>query len=513
MKKGLTGLAAAAVLAAIVWLLVPGEPPPGIVLFTVDTLRADRLGCYGNAMWERSPSPVADALAAEGLLFEECIVPRGQTHPSIASMLFGKYPITHGLRENGQKPAPGQVSFAELLRDTGYDTAGFAANLNAFTLRSPQRPAWWTRGLDSFGDGYGGDPRTAIRANPQNQWLWDERVVQQAVEWIRERRVREVRPFFLWVHLYDVHKPFVPHESYPDFYPDYAGPLELPEAGGAATQPDPRDPITPAVDAATLAGVRLPPGDHRKVLACYDASVYGVDARIGRILDELEAQGLMENTWVVYSSDHGEELGDHNNYYYHGASIYDTVLRVPLIVRGPDAAPARRTAALVQNVDLAPTFLEIAGVKAPREMEGISLLGLLTGKAATGRDAVVAEWQDLIYSVSDGKTKYIFNPRGACPLKPPWSARQNSAGGGGFVYGFEEFYALERDPLEQDNIIAGRGPEAQAMREALRVWLAAPARRRGFDTGELTPEERELIENLGYTAPGADRKDVRFRER
>jgi arylsulfatase A-like enzyme len=512
MTKVLTALAAAVALAAIVWLCIPGEPPPGIVLLTVDTLRADRLGCYGNDQWGRSPSPVADALAAQGLLFEQCIVPRGQTHPSIASLLLGKYPITHGLRENGQKPAPGQLSLAEVLRGAGYNTAGFAANLNAYTLRSPRRPAWWTRGFETFGDGYGGDPVTALRTVPQNQWLWDERVERQALEWIRGLRTREVRPFFLWVHFYDVHKPFLPHESYPDFYPEYEGPLEMARPGGPAGPASAIDPITPAVDGATLAGESLAPNDHRKVLACYDAAVYGVDARIGRILDALDAQGLTETTWVVYSSDHGEELGDHNSYYYHGASIYDTVLRVPLIVRGPGVEPGFRTGALVQNVDLAPTLLEIAGARAPREMEGVSLLDLLAEPNGAAREIAVAEWQDLIYSISDGRAKYIFNPKGACPLKPPWRAGAGPDAARGFVYDFEEYYDLEGDPLEQTNLAADRGPQIQAMRRELERWLAVPARRQGFDAGTLAPEEIELLEKLGYTAPGADRRDVRFRK-
>jgi hypothetical protein len=146
-------------------------------------------------------------------------------------------------------------------------------------------------------------------------------------------------------------------------------------------------------------------------------------------------------------------------------------------------------------------------------MEGIALLDLPSGRPAAGRAIAVAEWQDLIYSVSDGEVKYIFNPRGACPVKPPWRAGAGPAAARGFVYDFEEYYDLASDPLEQENLVAGRAAEAAAMRKELESWLAAPARRREFRSGTLTPDERELLEKLGYTAPGAGRKDVRFRDR
>jgi len=506
MRRVLILCAAILIAAAAVWFLVPHEEPPCIVLFSIDTLRADRLGCYGNDRWHASPSPVADRLAAEGILFDNFTATRGQTHPSIASMLLGKYPITHGLRENGQKPRPEQTSFVELLADEGYATAGFASNLQAYTIRTPRRAAWWTHGFETFGDGYGGDPLGEIRRPLQDQWGWDNRVEAQAVEWIRGHARKGKEPFFLWVHFFDVHKPYLPDDSCPDFMPGYGGPLAR---GGDY------DRITPAIDKATLSGSPLAPDDHDYVLACYDAGVAGADARIGRIMKELEAAGLMEKTWVVYTSDHGEELGDHNNYFYHGASIYESVLRLPLVVRPPKGrseSPGLKTSALCQNLDLAPTFLELAGISPPEEMEGISLRGLFTNDdRSTGRELAVAEWQDLIFSVSDGSMKYIFNPHEACPVKPPWSWPPGSPPPRGFVYQREELYDLLRDHKEKQNIAGSRPNVTEEFRKKLGRWLSDPSRQEGFDTNtELTSEEREILERLGYTAPSADRRDVRF---
>ena len=537
MRRVLALCALGVIAAVAIWFLIPSAEPPCIVLFSVDTLRADRLGCYGNDRWDTSPSPVADGLAAEGILFENFSAPRGQTHPSIASMLLGKYPITHELRENGQKPRPGQVSFVELLAEGGYATAGFVANLQAYTFRTPQKPAWWTHGFETFGDGYGGRPIFEVQIPLQDQWGWDKRVEEQAIEWIGKQARKEKEPFFLWVHFFDVHKPYLPERGCPYFMPDYTGPLLLPdrklisryrylthpEEGRERAGAESYDKVTPAIDQATLSGKSLAPEDHDYVLACYDAGVAGADGRIGRILMAMENAGLMDNTWVVYTSDHGEELGDHNNYYYHGASIYESVLRIPLLVRAPResvrapredvrAPRGTRTAALCQNLDLAPTFLELAGITPPEEMEGISLLGLFTGKdRSAGRELAVAEWQDLIYSVSDGSMKYIFNPRKACPVKPPWVWHAGSSAPQGFVYEREELYDLLRDPGEQSNIVAERQNVAREFKKRLGRWLNDPARQGGFSNNDdLSSEEKEILERLGYTAPSAERRDIRF---
>lgn len=519
MKTGLTLLAAAAVLGFLFLFLLTGAPPPSFVIISVDTLRADHLGCYGNDRWGRSPSPAIDRLAAAGLRFDNCFAPRAQTHPSMASMLFGTFPITHGLRENGLKPASGQTSFVQPLREAGYATAGFVANLKAMTLKSPARPTWWTHGFDKYGDGFGGrfQYETGDAVTMENQWAWDERVEKQALHWIERTSREQEKPFCLWVHFYDPHKPFVPNESCPDFYPDYEGPLDpLVEE----TDLGPFDRIGPLIRQATLEGRPLPPAEHEKILACYDASLAGVDRRIESILDALEKNGMMENTWIFFLSDHGEELGDHNNYYYHGASIYDSALRIPLIVKGPGSPCGEATSALVQNLEIAPTVLDLAGLTPPDQMEGYSIKNLLLGEeAGREREFAFAEWQDLIYSVSDGKTKYIFNPRGACPVKPPWGLagpdgpfQPNDRRARGFSIDIEELYDLTVDRGERKNLAAVKPELARVMRGVLSAWLREPGRRTDRGLDEASPEElREIIQSLGYGGFDPDRREVRFR--
>ena len=520
MKTWLRLLAIAALIALLIFQFLPDDPPPSFVIISVDTLRSDHLGGYGYARWGRSPSPAIDRLAAGGLRFENCFAPRGQTHPSMASMLFGTFPITHGLRENGLRPVDGQTSFVEPLRKAGYATAGFVANLKAMTLNPPIRPTWWTKGFDTYGDGFGGRflHETGDAVTMENQWVWDERVEKQALTWI-ERTGREPgQPFCLWVHFYDPHKPFVPDASCPDFYPEYEGPLD---PLVQETERGPIDRIAPMIRSATLERRPLPPSEHDRILACYDASLAGVDERIGRIIDALTKEGLMENTWVFFLSDHGEELGDHNSYYYHGASIYDSVLRIPLIVRGPGAPRGKSTKALVQNLEIAPTILELAGISPPDAMEGISIDELLLdGGDGRGRDFVFAEWQDLIYSVSDGRMKYIFNPRGACPIKPPWSLvgpegplDPSDPRTQGFSIDCEELYDLAVDRGEWKNLVDLRPEAASAMRGKIEAWINEPGRQPDRVLKEVSSEDlRKIMQSLGYGGFDPDRREVRFKK-
>jgi arylsulfatase A-like enzyme len=492
------------VLLGVWYVLTPGTPPPNIVLLSIDTLRADRLGCYGNDMWGESPSPVLDRLAAQGILFERCFAPRGQTHPSIASMLTGKYPITHALRENGQGLHARHATIAELLKQGGYATAGFASNLpvQADPVRNPAAspPSWWTRGFDACGDGYGGNFNAETgRGVIEDQWTWDERVEQQTLQWIDGYARRgEGKPFFLWTHFYDPHKPYIPHRSCPDYYPDYEGPLEPPIDLEFGT---PRDRVTELINEATRGGRPLEEKDHRKVLAMYDASLFGVDQRFGRILDALRAKGMLENTWIVFTTDHGEEMGDHNFYYYHGASIYNSVLAIPLIITGPGVAPGRRTSSLVQNVDIAASIMDLADVDPPRMTEGLSLLDIARGgEEDIGRGFAVAEWQNKIYSYSDGRHKYIFNPNGVHPRKPPYFATE-----GGFKYDRFELYDLEADPGETRNLWEGNRALATALRDKLLEWLRLDGHDPTGRSSIVSEGMNEAMKQLGYT--GGDMKD------
>lgn len=480
---------------------------PNIFLISIDTVRADTLGCYGNDRWGTSPSPNIDRLAEKGVLFENFYAPRGQTHPSIASMMTGKYPITHTLRENGFILPTRHRTVIQMFQKHGYDTAAFAANLpKVDNPMNPQsRAAWWTRGCNQYDDGYGENFEEETRlAAIEDQWKWDERTEKSTLDWIEGYKPELGKPFFLWSHFYDPHKPYLPHESSPDLFPDYKGPLE---ERISMKGEKPVDNVTALINKATRKGEPLSDEDHKQVLALYDSSVFGVDERIDRLLAALQEKGVLENTWIVVTSDHGEELGDHQQYYFHGASIYDAVLKIPLIVVGPKAKAGLRVEQLVQNVDLAPTLLQLAGYNPLPGMEGYSFSDVVLGKSEKfERDYVVAEWQDLIYSWFDGEYKYILNPLGACPVKPPF-ARANKA----FEYDREELYNIKEDPTEQNNIVKENEEIVRAMRKKLEQWIHQDQHQKSMKTSKTAEGSVEAMQALGYMGATNDRRDVKFK--
>lgn len=489
--KRLCGLMAPVLLIGIFWGCGPSDARPNFLLISIDTVRADHLGCYGNQMWDQSPTPQMDKIAKEGVVFERCIAPRGQTHPSIASMLTGKYPIAHSLRENGQWLKETHSSFIQYLSFKGYRTAGFASNLykEMNPLTHSAQANWWTRGLDDFDDGYNGDFKGETDPNRvEDQWTWDERVEKKTLDWIKA--FDSHKPFFLWTHFYDPHKPYIPHPSCPDFYPEYEGPLKTPLGEKDGKQVDN---VAALIDPKTRAGQPLSKEDYKKVMALYDASIYGADLRVGRIMEALKQKGLLENTWVFITSDHGEELGDHNHYYYHGASIYDAVLHVPLIVMGPLAKKGLRVKGEIQNIDMAPTILELASFGAlPAGMEGESLVPALVGeKDGVTRKYAVGEWMHLIYSLSDGQVKYIHNPKGICPKKPPFMKE------GYFKYDTQELYFLDQDPKEQNNVIQDHQDMAEKFAKLLKQWKNLE----GHKPNEFSQTQtgiNDVLKRLGY---------------
>ncbi len=476
--------------------------PRNVLIVSFDTLRADRLGAYGNQDWNDSPSPWADLLASEGALFEQVYAPRGQTHPSLAAMLTGKYPITTGLRENGQQLAPGHLTIFERLADEGFQTGVFVANFRV----GSQKDSWVARGAEVAV----GRPSAAHdREAPRNdrQALWDDRVEEAAVDFLANVDVK--RPFAAWVHFYDVHKPYNPPEGYENLYGTGGRvPRRLRSPGLVGERLD------RYLEDITLEAHDLRPAVLRRIRGLYDETVTATDARLGRILDTLRDGGLLDSTYVLFTADHGEELYDHNRYFFHGASIYEGVVRLPLVVRGPDIPRGRRLTTLVQNIDIAPTLLDLLDVPADAAMEGHSLAPLLRGETDQPPTTPYAfvEWQDLIYAVTDGRFKLIWNPEHVHPRKSPY-ARLRAPARLGFRIDCIEAYDLQSDPLEQVNLLAdfdftgeqdglGLPASLQPLFESLQDWLADPRHQGGMNPAGLDAAQIENLQALGYVATG-----------
>jgi len=328
-----------------------------VLLVSIDTLRPDRLGCYGYAA---AATPRLDALARGGLRFEQATTVMPLTLPAHSSLLTGTFPPHHGVRDNGGfYLSEGETTLAEVLKARGYRTGGF---VSAFVLDS----RWGiSQGFEKYFDDFDLSKNEAAGMDAI-QRRGDE-TAGKAVEWLREEKQR---PFFLWVHLYDPHAPYAAPEAYASRFP------------------------------ATPSGA-------------YDAEIAWTDSVVGGLLDSLAADGRLAKTLVLVVGDHGESLGEHKEP-THGFFIYDATIRIPLIVAGP-GIPARSVPAPVRIVDVMPTILDRLAVPVPAAVQGRSLLRLedgqdLPGFAESWYPRYHYGWSEL-QAIRDSRYKLIEAPR------------------------------------------------------------------------------------------------------
>lgn len=302
--------------------------PANLLLVTLDTTRADRLGCYGS---KTVATPYLDALAARGVVFDNAISPSPLTLPAHCSILTGLFPAEHGVRDNGGFALPPErVTLAEVLAARGWSTGGF---VSAYVL---DRRWGIAQGFEHYRDEFT-IPRDRAITLEEVQRRGDD-TVAKALAWIKQKAPGR---FFAWVHLYDPHAPYDP----------------------------------PAPFAARYAG------------RPYDGEIAWTDALVGRLLEGLKSLGLTDRTVVAVIADHGESLGEHGET-GHGLFLYEPTTRVPLILAGPRSElKPRRVRDVVRSTDLAPTLLELLGIDptAPKGLargDGQSLVALLAGRSA-----------------------------------------------------------------------------------------------------------------------------------
>jgi arylsulfatase A-like enzyme len=422
-----------------------------IVLLTVDTLRADRLGGYGYAV--RPNSPKIDAQLASGVTFESAMSPRASTWPSLASLLTGLYPSGHGVVENGYGFADDMPTFPKLLKGAGYQTGAFLSNMCQANHK----------GWDSFACSGGQDGKS----------------VRRALEWAGA--AKRDRPFFLWVHLFGAHPPYYNGgDLAAQLDPGYQGPL-----GTRKWQ----------LNQVMEKKMALTERDVRHLNAIYDAAVMGTDRLSAALLDGLRQAGLLERTLVVFTADHGEELYQHNGYLYHACSVYQTTLHVPLGIAAPSLiAAGGRVPQTVETVDVLPTMLDLVGVPKPAEQHGRSLVPYLErpGGGGAGKPAFSEYGSTSIRTVTRGNWKYVENPDGVEPVCIPDAPMPH------FPIARAELYDLAADPGETRNLAAGQPGQTAELSKLIRERFAR-IKRRGGQQG-LSDELKEELKSLGYVA-------------
>lgn len=422
--------------ASLAWGCAPAPSgPPPIVLISIDTLRSDHLSCYGY--WR--PTPHIDALAREGVRFDEAHATAPWTLPSHMSLLTGLFPAQHGVEEESQVLDPGVGLLAEALSRAGYRTAGFAANDYLSGAYG------FSRGFDTY----------EVVPYRGNDLPLAEAVVRRALRWLR--RLEADRPFFLFVHLMDPHYPY-------DAPPPFAGRYSAEYQGRIDGSPN-----------SIVANLRsrMARADLEHLIDLYDEEIAYVDAQVGRLLGAVRGRPDGERSVVVLTSDHGEEFKEHGSL-GHALTLYREQSHVPLILSDP-ASPyrGRQVSAPVRLVDVAPTIAEIARLE-PTDpfvagLVGIPLSRHLAAPLPAPLPVIVetSRWGPKRTAVSLAGRKAIS------PMTYRWWLGRGNGGSWSrpWLKGLE-IYDIDADPAETRvrEVSAGDGALAELTEWRERTW-------------------------------------------
>ena len=419
--------------------------PPNIILITLDTVRADRMGFLGS---QRGLTPNLDGLARDSAIFTRAYSQVPLTTASHATILTGTYPQFHKVNDFQVALAKDLPYAPEILHRAGYNTAAF---VGAMVLDPKQRFArGFDRGFDSYDAGFKDWQPPLDRYNTRERRAGV--VVARVLAWLRGR---PKGPFFLWVHLYDAHYPYDPP----------------------------------------------PPYKRKYAAAPYDGEIAYVDSAAGKLLAELRAQGLYDGSIITVMSDHGEALGDHGED-THGIFLYDETIHVPLLIKlphskvGGKSESGKRIESRVELVDVLPTVLQAAGVEVPPEVQGESLLRIMSGGDA-GRDSSGAEKQAERPAYSE--TDY---PR----LAFGWSSLR-ALRTGKYLYieaPNRELYDQSADPKDTHNLSSINSAVADTLGGQLEVFRRKTSSDRQAPVQAMDPGAQAKLAALGYIAAGSN---------
>ncbi|MBI5362304.1 MAG: sulfatase [Planctomycetes bacterium] len=379
-----------------------GPRPPNVLLISIDMLRADHVSAYG---YTRPTTPAIDRLAQEGTLFEEHISSSSWTLPAHAALFTSLPDGIHGATDTDKALGPAATTLAERFQSAGYETVGFFAGPYL-------HPAFgFGQGFDRYENctSYAKE----LDSEPSAQWSMDPKVMREShadvtnptvlarfVSWFQGR---SERPFFAFVHLWDAHFDFVPPPPWDQrFDPEYKGTVD-----GKGFFFDER--INPT----------MPARDLEHLIALYDGEIGWTDQHVGQICALLASRGLLDDTVVLVTSDHGTEFFEHGRK-GHRQTLYDEVVHVPCVLRYPKAVPAHaRVKQTTRSIDVGPTLLALAGLEAPADVIGESLLPLLKPGNSVRPPRAVCELDSVgihLRAVRTSKWKFVDRVDAGDPL-------------------------------------------------------------------------------------------------
>ncbi|MEM8995334.1 MAG: sulfatase [Acidobacteriota bacterium] len=429
------------------------EDRPHLVVYLIDTLRADHLGAYG---YPRDTSPHIDRFAAEeAVLFENAQAQTSWTRAAVASILTGLWSQLHGALDDPDMLAEELVTLPERLQEAGYLTAGFVSNGNA---------------AENFGFAQGFEHFEYLNQLNDGQRLARAHQLNDAVYAFLDAHKDDPRPLFLWIHTIDPHAPYMAPEPFHSKFSNRPRDLE----DGSIKRL-----IAMQTDVEPVAQAEV---DH--LIDLYDAEIAANDAAFGDLLEQLRARGLYDRSAVAVLSDHGEEFFEHGGL-QHGRTLHSDQLDTPLIMRVPGMAAGLRRTETAEHVDLAPTLIELAGAAPLEQTQGQSLLPLMTeGEVAWDNRSVAYLQLRGIRSASfldeKGDFKAVID----------------------YLDGAESYPAMynRRDDRVEANPLDGDSESMRSRYLASRLRLQVAGAQRLFDggTAELPEETIEQLRALGY---------------
>ena len=418
-------------------------PDCNVLLITIDALRADHMGCYG---FVRNTSPRMDEFCGESIVFEQAVSAWPKTTPGLGTILTGKYGRAIDMMYSTYDPLPEYVlTIPEILKKKGYATGAFPANANLHKTKG------WPQGFDEYCETW--MERDGDRPNNVNR---------KAIEFIKNN---SEGPFFTWIHYIDPHTKyraaeksfkykFINDPYYNELLYDDDKSIQLP-----VQEPPEYQWFTTGVNGIPLEAVVEDEDDIRFYIAEYDAEITYTDHYLGELIDFIKQSGLWDNTIIIVSADHGESLGDHDWYFDHGRYAYDASSRIPLMVYVPGLTPMR-VSHPVSTIDYAPTILDLVGLEPVKDMQGVSLVPVLTGETEKVREYVFNEAgyvRDHQRAVWDGRWKLMYIP-----------SRQAQLDMRGVEF---ELYDLSVDPLETKNLASDYPEVVDRLSNELFVWM------------------------------------------
>ncbi len=399
-----------------------------VLIITMDTTRADHIGCYG---YKEARTPNIDSIAARGVRFAKAYTPAPLTLPAHCSIFTGKYPFAHHVRNNGSYHlTPDQKTLAGILNENGF--AATSAFVASFTLDSRFGLA---QGFDVYDDTF----KTQEVLKTYRSERTADKVVSSFLNWLQANSQKR---FFSWVHFYDPHLPYTPPAPFSEEFKKHP----------------------------------------------YDGEIAFMDSEIGRLISGLQNAGLMDRTIIILAGDHGEALGEKREI-DHGLFIYESTLRVPLIVYGPLLpSPGTVVESRVRLIDILPTVLELLKIKPPKDISGQSLLPYIRRRQKADLQSYAESyfplenfgWSELI-GLIDGQWKFIRAPE-------------------------PELYDLASDPHEEKNIINEQAKLAQSLNKKLLDVVAKIEADRPNPQHQLTREEEMKLRSLGYLGGKSERQ-------